>query len=116
LINDARRKAFSPNIPQYVDYDPDDAHESDSQYDSSRDFYAPFGSDIMHNLVHHPSVINPTPFAQGKRSETVIVGQSQHPAIINPTSLSNQRSETEIDDQLPRSSVINHDNSSLRRT
>jgi len=53
------------DIPQYVDYDPDGQPESDNQYsgqyDSSRDFYAPYGSDIMHNLIDHPSVVNPLP-------------------------------------------------------
>jgi hypothetical protein len=50
------------DIPQYVDYDPDDDQEGDVPYDSARDFYAPFGSDIMHNLIDHPSVVNPSPY------------------------------------------------------
>lgn len=46
-------------VPQYVDYDPD--IDDDSQYDPSKDFYTPYGSDIMHNLVQHPSMVNPLP-------------------------------------------------------
>src|SRR6202035_2958663 len=58
--DDCSAQPGDDDIPQYVDYDPDDP-ENDAQYDSSHDFYAPYGSDIMHNLIEHPSVLNPLP-------------------------------------------------------
>jgi len=46
-------------ISQYIDYDSDDDHNSEVQYNFMHDFYASFKLNIMHNLIEHPSVLNP---------------------------------------------------------
>jgi len=61
--NGASDTSAYDEIPQYVDYEPDDEQDGDVHYDSSRDFNAPYGSDMMHNVIEHPSIVNPSPLS-----------------------------------------------------
>jgi len=94
----------SPGLEQFVDHQPESYNAEFPAVGGSSWFHSDGGTEGYDVYYHHlveetptptPTVINPTPLAQAKRSETAIFDQFQQSSDKNPTSLI-QRSEAEV--------------------